>query len=320
MDIAHFEQQLRAFQSSRILLTAIEVNLFSAIAEPSTAADAARRLHIEPRATELLLNAVVALGYATKSGEVFDMHPADAEWLTDPAYRTALLHYVHRWDTWSNLTQRVQGVAPAEDFRSLPPAAHESYLAMQNLRSSRRASTVAAALNPGNKPYRVLDLGGGTAPYSIALAQLNPLLEADIVELPELAPITLQSIATANLTPRLRVVAGDLHDAAWPPVYDLVLLCSVAHLFGEAANRALFQRCREALAPGGRLAIHDHLLEPGKTAPRQSAIFAINMLVATPMGATYSVEEYTEWLTAAGFGAIERVPTGNDVGLLIAHR
>jgi SAM-dependent methyltransferase len=318
MDVEELERQLRAFQHSRILLTAIELDIFAALTTPSTAADVARRLSTDPRATELLLNAVTALGFAVKSGGVFSHAPGFGESLSDPRYRTGLLHYVHRWNSWSNLTRRVRGAAPAEEYRELPLEIHESYLAMQDLRSTRRALAVVKAIDDGATAGRVLDLGGGSAPYSIALARRNPRLEADIVELPELLPITARYVAAANLGDRLRVIPGDIHTAEWGTGYDLVLLCSVAHLFGESENRALFQRCHRALRLGGRLAVHDHIMGTDKTAPRQGAVFAINMLVATPFGAAYSFEDYVEWLSAAGFRMIERPETGTDIGLLLA--
>lgn len=316
MPLEELEQQLRALQTSRILLSALELDVFAALASPATASELAERLATEPRATALLLNALVALGYLGKSEGTFRIAEAE-EYLGDRACRTALLHHAHRWNSWSQLTARVRGTVPAEDYRSLPAEVHESYLAMQNIRAKRRAATVAGALD-ADSLRRVLDLGGGSAAFAIELARLNPKLEADVVELPKLLPITQRHIAEAQLSDRLRAIPGDLHAFEPGSGYDLVLLCSVAHLFGEAENRSLFARCHRALHPGGRLAIHDHVMAEDKTMPAQGALFAVNMLVATPNGATYSFEEYAEWLRSAGFRTIEQQDIGTPIGLLVA--
>jgi SAM-dependent methyltransferase len=318
MHLSAFERQLRAFQHSRILLTAIELDIFAAIAEPAAADDIASRLGTDSRATELLLNALVALGVAEKSAGLYWNRAGAGELLADPATRMGLLHYAHRWNTWSNLTARVRGIAAAEDYRQLPSEIRESSMAMQNIRSTRRADAVAQLIADGGVPLRVLDLGGGTAPYSIALAARDSRLRAEIVELPELAPLTARSIAAARLSDRLRVIPGDIHTTELGNGFDVVLLCSITHLFGPEENRALAARCRQALRSGGRLVIHDHVMNAEKTAPLQGAIFAVNMLLATPSGATYSFEEYSEWLRAAGFCTIENRDTGTGIGLILA--
>jgi hypothetical protein len=82
----------------------------------------------------------------------------------------------------------------------------------------------------------------------------------------------------------------------------------------------LFRRCHAALAPQGRLVVQDFILDPDKTSPRFAAIFALNMLVGTPKGSTYSGIEYTEWMRAAGFGDVRHVRLRAPTGLIIGAR
>ena len=102
--------------------------------------------------------------------------------------------------------------------------------------------------------------------------------------------------------------------------YDLILLSAICHMFSPEENRTLFQRAYAALAPNGRLVVQDFILEPDKTAPRFAALFALNMLVGTRTGGSYSEPEYSDWLREAGFAEVRRVRLAGPSGLMIATR
>ena len=91
-------------------------------------------------------------------------------------------------------------------------------------------------------------------------------------------------------------------------------------MLSEDENRDLLRRCRQALAPGGRLVVQDFILEPDKTAPRFAALFALNMLVGTRAGSSYSEPEYAAWLGEDGFREVRRVRLPGPADLMIAVR
>ena len=105
----------------------------------------------------------------------------------------------------------------------------------------------------------------------------------------------------ADLAPgeNIRLVAGDFNVALPAGPYHLAYLGSVCHIYGEQENRALFRRVAEALAPDGVIAVVDFIRERHPFA----AVFAVNMLVNTPAGGTWTMEQYSAWLAAAGFHA-----------------
>ncbi len=127
------DQRIRAFQESRVLLTAIELDLFEALGPGATAADVAHARGTDPRATEMLLNALAALGVVEKRGGVFRNTPETAQHFTRRSpddIRLAMMHTVHLWETWSTLTDCVRsgttraGARPAPTtglWRSSPP-------------------------------------------------------------------------------------------------------------------------------------------------------------------------------------------------------
>jgi ubiquinone/menaquinone biosynthesis C-methylase UbiE len=91
-------------------------------------------------------------------------------------------------------------------------------------------------------------------------------------------------------------------------------------MLNEAENKDLLARCFRALTPGGRLVIQEFILEADKTAPKQAALFSLNMLVGTQSGASYSEPEYAAWLAEAGFSEIRRMRLPGPTGLMVACR
>lgn len=322
MTAEELELTARAFQESRVVLTAIELNVFTAVGDGATAGGVAGKLATDPRATEILLNALVAIGLLHKRDGVFGNEPLAEKMLSDDSpenARAGMLHMVHLWELWSTLTDRVRGITAPKEFRARGTSHHEALLASLNRRATERAPRLAAAIGTDGV-RRLLDVGGGSAAYSIAFARESEAIAADVFDLPDVVPITERYIERAGLSGRIHTKAGDMLADDFGEGYDLVLLFSVTHMLGVDQNRDLIRRCYKALAPGGRLAIHDFVLEADKTAPRGGALFAINMLVATRNGSSYSEEEYSSWLREAGFASVERKSIEGPTSVVIGKR
>ena len=194
------------------------------------------------------------------------------------------------------------------------------FIAAMDHTARGRARAVAQAVEV-NGAKRMLDLGGGSGAYSIAFAKAAPGLQAEIVDLPEVLPITQEHIRKAGLADRISTRAGDMLTIPLESGrYDLVLLSAICHMYSPEENQQLFERAYAALAPKGRLVVSDFILEADKTAPRYGALFALNMLVGTRAGASYSEPEYDAWLKTAGFAETKRVRIPGPVSLMIATK
>src|SRR5450759_2389973 len=287
---------------------------------------AARRasVHTDPRSTEMLLNALASLRLIVKHAGVFHNSPAAARYFTagsrDNA-RPALLHTAHLWQRWSTLTDSVRaGTAVAHDeIAGRGPDWTEAFIAAMHRNASERAPLVVRAVGAENV-RRMLDVGGGSGAYSIAFAQANLALRADILDLATVEPIARRHIQDAAVADRVDVRAGDLRSGPLGEGYDLVFVSAICHMLSPGENLDLLRRCREALAPGGRVVIQDFILEADKTAPRFAALFALNMLVGTRDGASYSEPEYAGWLGEAGFREIRHARLPGITGLMIGSR
>jgi (2Fe-2S) ferredoxin/SAM-dependent methyltransferase len=319
--------KLRGFQTSRILLTALELDLFTATAAGAPAAAVAATLQTDPRATEMLLNALVSLGLLRKQGDTFHNQPAAARYFQSGSpdnARPALLHTAHLWHRWSHLTACVKaGTAVPESPATARTDAGddwtEAFIAAMHRNASERAPLVVRAIHPHNAA-RLLDVGGGSGAYSIAFAQANPTLTADLLDRPEVLPIAQRHIDAAGLTARIHPRPGDLRTDPLGHHYDLVFLSAICHMLSPAENQDLLQRCHQALAPGGRLVIQDFILDASKTAPRFAALFSINMLTGTAGGASYSEPEYAAWLQQAGFQDIRRESLPGITALMLGTK
>jgi (2Fe-2S) ferredoxin/predicted O-methyltransferase YrrM len=311
----------RGFQASRAALTAIELDVFTAVGQGAEAGRVAAKLGADPRATEMLLNALVALRLLEKRGNMFTNSPAAARFLVEGSpdnARAALLHTAYLWPRWSTLTECVRK-GTAVHPRGADDQWIRTFIAAMDRNSKESAALVVRSV-PGNGARRMLDLGGGSAAFSIAFVKANPDLRSDLLDLPNVVPLAQEYIRKAGLEDRVCARAGDMLTDRLGQDYDLVLLSSICHMFTPEQNRGLLRRIFAALAPHGRVVIREFILEADKTAPRQAALFSLNMLVATDAGASYSEPEYEQWLREIGFGEVKRVRLPGPVGLMIGTR
>ena len=312
---------IRGFMPSRAILTALELDVFTAVGKGGSAQQIAAKIQAAVRAIEMLLNVLVSLKLLEKHDGVYTNTPVAARFLAEgspDSARAAQLHTANLWRRWSKLTDAVRTGTAVE-------SGHDngwvnSFIAAMDHGARGRARAVAQAVEL-NGERRMLDLGGGSGAYSIAFVKAATALHSEIVDMPEVLSITQEHIRQAGLGDRISTRAGDMLSVPLEPAgYDLVLLSAICHMFSPEENRQLLDRAYAALAPHGRLVISDFILDADKTSPRFGTLFALNMLVGTRAGASYSEPEYEQWLKAAGFAASKRVRIPGPVNLMIATK
>ncbi|HTZ49839.1 MAG TPA: methyltransferase [Verrucomicrobiae bacterium] len=314
-------ETIRGFMPSRAILTALELDIFSAVGGGATVERVAQKIHADSRSAEMLLNVLVSLHLLEKSGDTFRNTPPAARFFSEGSpdnAHAALLHTANLWDRWSTLTDAVRaGTSVATRTRDQHGVA--SFIAAMDRNAKERAHAVIKAVAP-NGVRRMLDLGGGSGAYSIAFAQADPDLHSEVMDLAEVIPITQGHVRRAALTDRVSTRVGDMLRDPLGERYDLILLSAICHMFSVEENRGLFERAYRALVPGGRFVVQDFILEPDKTSPHLAALFALNMLVSTRAGNSYSEPEYANWLHDAGFHEIRRIRLPGPASLMLAAR
>lgn len=299
------------FQPSRIFLTAYELGVFTAIGEASkTSSQVARRLRTNPRATDRLMNALVAMGLLEKKVGRFSNTPATLRFLvkTHPEFSPGLMHAVNLWKTWNTLTDAVRiGMSLTIGRRAYDGGKNwqEAFIAAMHDRAKKQAPQVVGQMDLiGVK--RVLDVGGGPGTFSMAFVRERKGNTATVFDLPSVIPLTKKYIKDAGLADKIDTAAGDYTTDQLPKGYDLVFLSAIVHSNSPAENRRLLKKCAKALNPGGQVVVQDFIMDEDRTSPAHGAFFALNMLVNTERGDTYTESEIVSWMKAAGLSSITR--------------
>src|SRR5579862_3756460 len=314
-------EMIRGFMASRAALTALELDVFTALGIGAFARQVAEKISADARGTEILLNALVSLHLLEKQDGIFLNTPISARFLSQgscDSARDALMHTANLWFRWSTLSQCVRTGSSTEiDARESNWVRY--FIAAMDRNARERATLVVKSVQPAGMK-RMLDLGGGSAAYSIAFVKSTPGLKADIVDLADVVPLAQENIGKAGLTDRITAREGDMLSDPLGGNYDLVLLSAICQMFSGEENRDLIKRIFGALDHQGQVVIQDFILDPSETSPRAAALFSLNMLVGTAAGQSYSEPEYVSWLKEAGFGNVRRVRLPGPSGLVIGTR
>lgn len=317
----HLDQMIRGYMPSRCLLTALELDIFTAVGDGANAEQIATRIHANARAAGMLLNALVALGLLGKSGDDYRNTPESARFFVENSkdnQRNGLLHTADTWRRWSTLTEAVRRGGRVPMDRDDSPDWTRNFITAMQRNAKDRARLVVKALGTAGV-RRILDLGGGSGAYSIAFAKASPDLQCEILDVPEVVPLAAEYVNRAGVSAQVRLRAGDMLSDNLGSGYDLVLLNAICHMFSEEQNRDLFRRIRQALAPKGRLVVQDFILNPDKAGPVRAALFSLNMLVGTEGGSSYSESEYSQWMKAAGFSEVSRINLPGPTDLIVGR-
>jgi len=184
------------------------------------------------------------------------------------------------------------------------------------------ARILADALNlaEATGPVSVLDLASGSGVWGIALAQASPHVTVRAVDWPDVLPVTRRVAERFGVGPQFTMVGGDLLQADFGNSHQVATLGHILHSEGIERSRALLRRTHAALAPGGTIAIAEFLVDADRRGPLNGLIFAVNMLVNTESGNTYSFDEIAGWLTEAGFTNPRQLPGPGPSPLILATR
>ncbi len=300
----------RAFQKSRIFLTAYELEVFTVLAdEEKSSKEIAAAINADHRATDRLLNALCTLKVVKKSGDTFKNCRDAARYLVKgkPGYHAGLMHTLHIWNSWDTLTEAVRhgGLVGQRPVEERDPEWFVGFIAAMHRRAVKEAPGLISSLDLSGVS-RVLDVGGGSGAFAMAFAKAHDSLQATIFDLPKVVSLTQKYIEQEGLNHRIDTVAGDYNKDALPQGYDLAFLSAIIHSNSFEQNQALFLKIGKALNPGGKIVVSDFIMNEDRISPESGTIFALNMIVNTPAGDTFTESEVRSWMQAAGMSFVER--------------
>ncbi len=298
---------MRGFQPVCVLAAAAELDIFGILAAgPLTAGQITEKAHADLRGMVVLLDALAALGFIVKQSDRYAAADGVADLLTETGRRSVLAMVRHQATClrrWSDLAKSVQTGSPAEKRASIRGEAADYAAFIEAMDNIARTMTdrVVADLSQLNF-RRILDVGGATGSWTIAFLRAYPQASATLFDLPVVMPQARERLSAVGLTDRVTLTPGDFYKDPLPQGCDLAWVSAIVHQNSREQNRELFTKLHAALPPGGQVLIRDILMEESRISPVSGALFAVNMLVATKSGGTFTVAELTEDLATAGFG------------------
>ena len=313
------------WMKARIVLTAAELDFFTLLADkPLSAEELAQRINADRRAVIRILDCLVIFELLHKKNGCYGLTEQGAFFSSrhPESVLPMLLHMNNMWDNWAQLTEAVrEGKTP--NLKSVIDAKDEgvtrAFIGAMHVIGRGLSREIASSYDL-SRFKQLLDMGGGSGTYTIAFLEKNPTMTAVIFDLPSVIPLAIERLNDAGYLKRVTLVAGDFYKDALPAGCDLALLSAIIHQNSPQENLNLYKKIFHALEPGGALLIRDHIMDESRTKPPAGALFAINMLVCTSGGDTYTFKEIKDALEQAGFQAVKQVRSGERMDGLVEAR
>lgn len=313
------------WMKARIILTAAELDMFTLLdGKPLTAGELARNLKADARAVERVLDCLIIFELLEKSSERYALTESGAFFSSrhPESVLPMLLHMNNMWDNWSLLTETVQE-GKNTGLKSVLVAKDEgvtrAFIGAMHVIGKSMSREIAAAYD-ASRYTRLLDIGGGSGTYTIAFLEKNPNMSGVIFDLPDVISLAAERLKAEGYLERVSLVAGDFYADELPKGCDLALLSAIIHQNSPQENLSFYRKIFRALEPGGAVLIRDHIMDESRTRPPAGALFAINMLVHTTGGDTYTFREVKETLEQAGFQDIKVARSGERMDCLVEGR
>jgi hypothetical protein len=302
------------FWASKTLLTAVELGLFTALAErPRDLDDLREALGLHPRSARDFFDALVALGFLERTHGVY-RNTASTDLFLDkrkPSYLGGVLEMANSrlFRYWNDLGEGLRTGLPQNEvkhgqagiFEQLyeDPAKLSGFLkAMTGL--SRGANLGIAAKVPWREFKTFADVGTAQGDLAVQVALQNTHLRGVGFDLPVVGPI-FEAYVTANgLEDRVTFVAGDFFKDPLPEA-DVIMMGHILHDWNLDEKKTLVRKAWEALPPGGAFVVYDAIIDDERRTNALGLMMSLNMLIETPGGFDYTGADCIGWLKEAGF-------------------
>ncbi|MFQ5851327.1 MAG: methyltransferase, partial [Candidatus Binatia bacterium] len=295
MDYSLLASLTGGYLQARIIQVAVSLRLFDALKDRSQDAPSlASSIQTDPRATELLLNALVALGLLEKKNDLFSLKEISSTYLvhSSPKYfGDMVLFDSSLWDFWGALEVAVRSgkpVRPPDMYQGDPQETERFIHAMDSLVKARGDAQLLTGALDLSEVRELLDVGPGPGTYAIYLCSKYPQLQATLFDLPGTMKITEKFVKGSGLENRIRLVTGNYRVDPIPGRFQMIFVSNIIHAESEDENSRLMAKLYSCIEQGGRIVIKDHILDDSLTRPPAGALFAILMLLTTQHGRCYS--------------------------------
>jgi hypothetical protein len=301
------------FWASKALLSAVELNLFTTLAQGSlTAETITQRLGLHPRSARDFLDALVALGMLERSGDQYANTPETALFLdkTKPSYIGGVLEMANGrlWQFWGSLTEALRTGEPQNESKGgedlfgalyADPVRLEGFLKAMSGISLGSAIAIAQKF-PWANYQTFIDIGAAQGAVPVQVASAHPHLTGGGFDLSPVRPIFEQYVAQHSLSDRLRFYEGDFFRDALPSA-DVLIMGHVLHDWDLQQKCSLLAKAYEALPSGGALIVYEAIIDDQRRENAFGLLMSLNMLIETPGGFDYTGADCCQWMQQVGF-------------------
>ncbi len=313
---------------SLALIAAIDLDLFSAIAEGKTThREIASRCGANESAMRRLLDALVAMGHLKRRADRYSLTPASAAYLVrgSELYREGGAEFERRLiENWLKLPEVVRSGHPVmppdrDRFMQFLPMLVKAIFPTSFVPAKAAVAAIPAAAR--KRIRNILDVAAGTGAWSIPFAQAIPGARVTVVDFPAVTAITREYTGRYGVGDRYDYLEGSLRQVEFgSECFDLIILGHIMHSEGAEWGRRLIEKSAQALRARGMLLIPDFIPNDERTGPVLPMLFGLNMLVGTPDGDVFTMREYKAWLKAAGFKTVRTIKVPSPSPLILAAK
>jgi hypothetical protein len=306
-----FFDTVNAYQRSAALKAAVELGVFTAIAEGDDApAKLAKRIGAAERGARILADYLVVLGFLTKSQGRYRLTPDSATFLDrrSPAYVGGAVEFLLSpalTDAFRDVAAIVRKGGTVLPKQGTLAAGHDLWVRFARSMGpimQPAAAELAKLADPGaDRPIKVLDISASHGAFGLAFATRNRAARVVGLDWPNVLEVAKENARKAGVADRYSTVAGSAFDADFGRDYDVVLLPNFLHHFDVPTCENLLRKVHAALRDGGRCVTLEFIPDEDRITPPQAGGFAMTMLGTTPAGDAYTFAEYESMLRSAGF-------------------
>lgn len=327
----HLFNTVFAYQQSAIIKGAIELDVFSPIAEGLITASAlAKKCQASERGIRILCDHLTVLGFLTKTDGQYGLTPDAALFLDrrSPAYIGGVVEFLQSpmlLEAFSDIAATVRKgttllSAEGSVSEENPVWVRFAHAMMPLMMMPAQMIAQLVKVDP-QRPVRVLDIAAGHGIFGIAFAQGYPNVEVTAVDWAPVLDVAKENAHRFGVADRYHVLPGSAFEVEFGAGYDLVLLANFLHHFDAPTNEKLLRKIQAALNEGGRALTYEFVPNDDRVTPPGAAAFAIVMLASTPAGDAYTFAEFEEMFSNAGFTRSEIHPLPpTQESVIISHK
>ena len=336
-DPSHIMQIGSGFWPSKVLLSAVELELFTLLGSGSlTGQEIGDKLGLHPRAIWDFLDGLVALGLLDRDGDGGDgryRNTNDTAVFLDknsPQYIGGILEMFNArlFLFWADLTEALKTGEPQNEVKlNGKPMFDELYADPARLEQFMNAMSGISAGNfhalaekfDFSAYQTLLDVGGATGQLSLIVAGRHPHLRCTTFDLPAVEPIAKKKIEASGLADRVTTASGDFLTDPLPKA-DVITMGMILHDWNLERKMQLITAAYDALPSGGALVAIENIIDDARRQNVFGLMMSLNMLIEFGDAFDFTGEDFTQWCTKVGFNKVEIMPLAGPASAAIAYK